>query len=228
MSKIKVYVRLRPPLPGEFDTPGCFNCTELEDVSGNWIRIKKEGEQIRYFARVWGPNSTQEEVFPTIGINTVNDVFEGYYGCVFVYGQTGTGKTFSLGCLTPGLEGIQPQCIRYIFEKIAKESHKYEVTVKQHYVQLYREFVQDLLDTTKDNLKIKMEESTGATIEKVTIRDINSYEEAVALIREGDNNRAVANTKMNSASSRSHACLVTEVFRKEKATGTVTLPADID
>ena len=222
MSKIKVYLRVRPSLPGEFDVPGCFNCVELEDVSGNWIKFKKEGEQIRYFARVWGPQSTQEEMFRTIGVNTVNDVFEGYYGCIFVYGQTGTGKTFTLGCLVPGLEGIQPQCIRFVFDKIAKESHKYDVTVKQHYVQLYRDNVQDLLDITKDDLKIRMDEQTGANVEKVTMRDINCYEDSIALIREGDGNRVVANTKMNSASSRSHACLITEVWRKDKATGNTT------
>ncbi|KAH9589322.1 Kinesin motor domain [Trypanosoma melophagium] len=136
MSKIKVHVR-------------------HEDVSGNWIRIKKEGERIRYFARVWGPKSTHEEMFRTIGINAVNDAFEGYHVCIFVYGQTGTGKTFTLGFLTPGVEGIQPRCVRFIFEKIAEEKETYEVTVKQHYVQLYRDSVQDLLDITKDNLKIR-------------------------------------------------------------------------
>ena len=222
MSNIKVYVRVRPPLLGEFDTPGCFNCTEMEDVSGNWIQIKKEGEEKRYFARVWGPQSGQEEPFRTIGINTVNDVFEGFYGCIFVYGQTGTGKTFTLGCLTPGLEGIQPRCLQYMFEKIQKESSRYEVKVQQQYVQLYRDFVQDLLDITKDNLKVRVDDQTGATIEKVTTRDIATYEDAVGLIREGDSNRAVANTKMNSASSRSHACLITEVTRIDKEKGTKT------
>ena len=123
MSKIKVYVRVRPPLPKEFDTPGCFNCTEMEDVSGNWIQIKKDGEPKRYFARVWGPQGTQDECFRTVGVNTVNDVFEGYYGCIFVYGQTGTGKTFTLGCQTPGLEGIQPRCLKMIFENILTQMH---------------------------------------------------------------------------------------------------------
>jgi hypothetical protein len=221
MSKIKVFVRVRPALPGEFDTPGCFNCTELEDVSGNWIQVKKDGEAKRYFSRVWGPQSTQDEVFRTVGVSTVSDVMEGYYGCIFVYGQTGTGKTFSLGCTTPGLEGIQPRCIQFLFEKIAKEKAKYEVTVKQQYVQLYRDNVQDLLDISKDNLMVRVDD-TGATIEGVTTREISSYAESMALIQEGDQSRAVANTKMNSASSRSHACLITEVYRKDKAAGTQT------
>jgi hypothetical protein len=223
MSKIKVYVRVRPPLPGEFDTPGCYNCVEMEDVSGNWIQIVKDGEPKRYFARCWGPNSTQEEVFRTVGVTTVNDVFEGYFGCIFVYGQTGTGKTFSLGCSTPGLEGVQPRCLQMIFEKAAKESAKYEVTVKNQYIQLYRANVQDLLNTANDNMKVRVEEGVGAIIEGCTTRDVTSYEEALALIKEGDNNRAVANTKMNSASSRSHACLITEITRKDRATGNTTL-----
>eukprot|EP00672_Neobodo_designis_P013739 CAMPEP_0174855794 /NCGR_PEP_ID=MMETSP1114-20130205/34222_1 /TAXON_ID=312471 /ORGANISM="Neobodo designis, Strain CCAP 1951/1" /LENGTH=1055 /DNA_ID=CAMNT_0016090561 /DNA_START=81 /DNA_END=3248 /DNA_ORIENTATION=+ len=222
MSKIKVYVRVRPALPGEFDAPGCYNCTELEDVSGNWIQIKKDGEPKRYFSRVWGPMSSQEEVFRTIGVSTVSDVMEGYYGCIFVYGQTGTGKTFSLGCTTPGLEGIQPRCIQFLFEKIAKESAKYEVVVKQQYVQLYRDSVQDLLEISKDNLVVRVDE-TGATIENVTTREVTSYKESIDLIAEGDGNRAVANTKMNSASSRSHACLITEVHRKNRETGESTM-----
>lgn len=222
MSKIKVYVRVRPPLPGEFDQPGCFNCTEMEDVSGNWIQVKKEGEPKRYFARVWGPGSSQDEMFRTIGINTVCDVLEGFYGCIFVYGQTGTGKTFTLGCLTPGLEGIQPQCLRFLFEKVQKESGKYEVLIQQQYVQLYRDAVQDLIDITKDNLKVRVDEANGAVIEKVTTRTVTTYEESIDMIREGDGNRVVANTKMNSASSRSHACCIVEVTRKERSTGKQT------
>jgi hypothetical protein len=199
MSKIKVYVRVRPALAGEFDVPGCFDCTELEDVSGNWINIKKDGEPKRYFSRVWGPQSSQEDVFRTIGVSTVSDVFEGYYGCIFVYGQTGTGKSFTLGCTTPGLEGIQPRCLQFAFEKIAKESAKYEVVMMQQYVQLYRDSVQDLLDISKDNMMVRVDEKDGATIEGCTTREVANYQEAIALINEGDSNRVVANTKIVAA-----------------------------
>ena len=112
-------VRSRPPSPSlvSLTLPGATIAFEMEDTSCNWIQVKKEGEPKRYFARCWGPLSTQEEIFRTVGVSTVNDVFEGYYGCIFVYGQTGTGKTFTLGCTVPGLEGIQPRCLQFLFEK---------------------------------------------------------------------------------------------------------------
>eukprot|EP00760_Papus_ankaliazontas_P006071 PhM_4_TR1287/c0_g1_i7/m.65131/K10396/KIF5; kinesin family member 5 len=221
MSKIKVFVRVRPPLPGEFDQPNVFNCVEMEDFSCNWIKIKKDGEAMRYFARCWGPSSTQDEVYRVVGVPTVNDVFDGYFGTVFVYGQTGTGKTFTLGCATPGLEGILPRAIQHMFEKRAKEADRYDVVVTMQYVQLYRDSVQDLLDITKDNLSLRVE-AQGAVIDQVTTRTIESYAQGLALVKEGDGNRAVANTKMNSASSRSHACLITNIRRMHKESGTVT------
>eukprot|EP00760_Papus_ankaliazontas_P006068 PhM_4_TR1287/c0_g1_i3/m.65139/K10396/KIF5; kinesin family member 5 len=221
MSKIKVFVRVRPPLPGEFDQPNVFNCVEMEDFSCNWIKIKKDGEAMRYFARCWGPSSTQDEVYRVVGVPTVNDVFDGYFGTVFVYGQTGTGKTFTLGCATPGLEGILPRAIQHMFEKRAKEADRYDVVVTMQYVQLYRDSVQDLLDITKDNLSLRVE-AQGAVIDQVTTRTIESYAQGLALVKEGDGNRAVANTKMNSASSRSHACLITNIRRTHKESGAVT------
>eukprot|EP00760_Papus_ankaliazontas_P006067 PhM_4_TR1287/c0_g1_i2/m.65145/K10396/KIF5; kinesin family member 5 len=198
-----------------------FNCVEMEDFSCNWIKIKKDGEAMRYFARCWGPSSTQDEVYRVVGVPTVNDVFDGYFGTVFVYGQTGTGKTFTLGCATPGLEGILPRAIQHMFEKRAKEADRYDVVVTMQYVQLYRDSVQDLLDITKDNLSLRVE-AQGAVIDQVTTRTIESYAQGLALVKEGDGNRAVANTKMNSASSRSHACLITNIRRTHKESGAVT------
>lgn len=223
MSKIKVYVRVRPEHPKEFASRGAFRCIETDPVSGNWITVKKDGEPKRHFARCWGPQSEQEEVFRTVGVNTVNDVFEGYEGCIFVYGQTGTGKTFTLGCQTPGLEGIQPRALKMIYERVNRDSAKFEFVIKHQYVQIYRESVRDLLDIEKDNLQIRVDEQEGAIIEGVTTEECRSYQDALSVIERGDKNRVVANHDLNSGSSRSHACLVTEIHRTDRASGVKTL-----
>jgi hypothetical protein len=87
MARIRCYTRTRPPLPGEFDVPGCYKCIEQEDHSGNWLEIVgKDGEQRRYFARCWGKDADQESIFRTVGVPSVNDCFEGFYSCIFCYG----------------------------------------------------------------------------------------------------------------------------------------------
>eukprot|EP00755_Sulcionema_specki_P019639 Sspe_Gene.12136::Locus_4130_Transcript_1_1_Confidence_1.000_Length_2847::g.12136::m.12136/K10396/KIF5; kinesin family member 5 len=215
MSNIKVCVRARPALPGEYEN-GKYDCLEMETGSEASIRIKKDGESKRFFSRVWGPDSTQEEIFKAVGVPSVLEVFEGFYATIFVYGQTGTGKTFTLGCTLPGLEGIQPRAIDMIFDKINAERHLYDAVVHAEYIQLYRDSVLDLLDLSRDKLGIKIDPKIGALVQGASRVEVTSAERLHALVQQGNSNRATANTKLNSSSSRSHACLIISLTRRSK------------
>eukprot|EP00659_Diplonema_papillatum_P001808 gene1808-2758_t len=209
MSNIRVCVRARPPLRDELG--GRHVAFELEAGSEASIRIKKDGEPKCFFSRVWGMDSTQEEIFEAVGRPSVNDVLEGFHATVFVYGQTGTGKTYTLGCTQHGKEGIQPRVIAYLFERVNDLRASVEIRVDVEFIQLYRESILDLLDTTRDKLSVKVDDRGDTVVQGNTTIRVSSAESFRNLVQQAERNRATANTKLNSSSSRSHSCLITTV-----------------
>eukprot|EP01062_Namystynia_karyoxenos_P005728 TRINITY_DN11978_c0_g1_i1.p1 TRINITY_DN11978_c0_g1~~TRINITY_DN11978_c0_g1_i1.p1 ORF type:complete len:981 (+),score=403.29 TRINITY_DN11978_c0_g1_i1:92-3034(+) len=218
-SNIKVYVRVRPALPGEIDPEkDTFNILELNTGSEASIRINRDGEAKRFFRRVWGPDAQQEEVWREVGAPSVASIFEGFDATIFVYGQTGSGKTYTLGCTTPGLEGLQPRAIDDVFRRLEYERKSHEGEVEAKYLQLYRENALDLLDVSHSRVNIRIDDKAGVVIEGCTSVTARNAQELHALVAKGDHNRVTANTKLNSSSSRSHACLILTVTRRPHGT----------
>ena len=202
-GNIRVCARVRPFLAGEGRDRAAL---DVQSGSESSIRILSDGEQKYHFTRVWGENSTQDEIFGAVGRPSVDDVLAGFHATIFVYGQTGTGKTHTLGNTTPGNEGIQPRAITYLFERAEQMQGK--VVVQAEYVQLYRERMLDLLDPTKERIELRADDVHGTAIEGNTCATVSSEEELKRLIHIGDTNRITANTQLNSSSSRSHSCLI--------------------
>eukprot|EP00756_Hemistasia_phaeocysticola_P000459 Hpha_TRINITY_DN10320_c0_g1::TRINITY_DN10320_c0_g1_i1::g.116094::m.116094/K10396/KIF5; kinesin family member 5 len=215
-ASVRVYVRARPALPGEIGL-GQTNCLELETGSEASIRVKKDGEPKRFFRRVWGPNTSQEDVWREVGLPSVSSVFEGYDATVLVYGQTGSGKTFTLSG-TPDQGGIQPRAIEDIFRRVKSESSTHCGEVEAKYVQLYRDHVLDLLDIARNRLNIRVDDKVGVTIEGCTSTICPDAKTLRDVVDRGNRNRATANTRLNSCSSRSHACLIVTVRRRPHGT----------
>jgi kinesin family protein 5 len=135
-------------------------------------------------------------------------VLEGYNGTVMAYGQTGTGKTFTLGKL--GEEDCSDRGIMVrAMEDILADIKPGEDTVTVSYLQLYMESVQDLLAPERDNIAITEDPRTGDVsvpgATQVQLQDQSSF---VRLLDVGEANRFAANTKLNTESSRSHAILL--------------------
>jgi kinesin family protein 5 len=135
-------------------------------------------------------------------------VLEGYNGTVMAYGQTGTGKTFTLGRL--GEEDCSDRGIMVrAMEDILADIKPGEDTVTVSYLQLYMESVQDLLAPERDNIAITEDPRTGDVsvpgATQVQLQDQSSF---VRLLDVGEANRFAANTKLNTESSRSHAILL--------------------
>ena len=127
-------------------------------------------------------------------------VIEGFNGTVFAYGQTGSGKTFTMqgpDIDNYEMQGIIPRMVRTIFNKIDNSSENIEFTVKVSMAEIYMERIKDLLDPRKVNLGIKTDKVKGIFINDITERYIGSEEEVYDIMRIGNENRAVASTKMN-------------------------------
>ncbi|KAG8659352.1 hypothetical protein MANES_02G032100v8 [Manihot esculenta] len=140
-------------------------------------------------------------------------VLGGYNGTVMAYGQTGTGKTYTLGRLgeeDTAARGIMVRAMEDIFAGVSQGTDSVSVS----YLQLYMETIQDLFDPTNDNISIVEDPKTGdVSLPGASLVDIRDQQSFVELLRLGEAHRFAANTKLNTESSRSHAILMVYVKR---------------
>uniref|UniRef100_H2ZQE9 Kinesin-like protein n=1 Tax=Ciona savignyi TaxID=51511 RepID=H2ZQE9_CIOSA len=165
------------------------------------------------FDRVFGPASTQEQVYVAGARPIVKDVLEGYNGTIFAYGQTSSGKTHTMeGVLHDDhLRGIIPRIIDDIFNHIYTMDENLEFHIKISYFEIYLDKIKDLLDVSKTNLSVHEDKNRVPYVKGCTERFVASPEEVMETIDEGKSNRHVAVTNMNEHSSRSHSIFLINV-----------------
>lgn len=158
-----------------------------------------------------------------VAASTVDDILAGYNGTIFAYGQTGAGKSWSM--MGPDLQmrgmegfdhslgGIIPRSTEDIFEKI-HQTEGSEFTVQVSYLEVYRETVKDLLDSTKTNLSVREGKDHSFYVEGLTEEYVTDAEEVLDALKRGDENRHVAATNMNAVSSRSHSVFMMKVNQR--------------
>ena len=150
-------------------------------------------------------------------------MLQGYNCTVFAYGQTGTGKTYTmsgdmsetLGLLSDAA-GIIPRALSSLFRKL--EADGAENSVKCSFIELYNEELRDLL-SSEDNAKLKMfdEQKKGHTatiVQGMEESHIKTAAEGIRLLQAGSHKRQVAATKCNDLSSRSHTVFAVTVYTK--------------
>jgi kinesin family protein 5 len=132
------------------------------------------------FDKVFDYNSTQTQVYAYAANSVVDDVIEGFNGTIFAYGQTASGKTHTMeGEITDVIverSGIIPRMVFQIFDSIAKCSEHMEFRIKVSMVELYMEKLRDLINTKKNDLKIRSDKKKGIFIENLTETYISSPE----------------------------------------------------
>ncbi|XP_045504963.1 kinesin-like protein Klp68D [Colias croceus] len=151
----------------------------------------------------------------------VASVLDGFNGCVFAYGQTGTGKTHTMEG-TPDDEGIIPRTFRHMWAHIENTASP-DVThlVSCSFVELYLEDVRDLLSKECKKLTIRGQELNGFYIPEMTSIVCKSAAEMVRVMRAGNRNRAAGRTDMNEHSSRSHAVFLVTVETAHRSTNRI-------
>lgn len=109
------------------------------------------------------------------------------------------------------MQGIIPRMVRTVFARIETAGEQMEFTVKISMIEIYMERVRDLLDPTKDNLKVHEEKGKGVYVGDVTETYVSEESEVYAIMRLGGKNRSIAATNMNAESSRSHSIFILTV-----------------
>ncbi|XP_037830166.1 kinesin-like protein KIF1A isoform X7 [Kryptolebias marmoratus] len=216
-ASVKVAVRVRP-----------FNSRETEkdskciiQMSGNTTTIinpkqAKDNKSFNFDYSYWSHTSpedvnyaSQVRVYKDIGEEMLLHAFEGYNVCIFAYGQTGAGKSYTMMGKqdVKDQQGIIPLLCEDLFTKIndnTNNSMSYSVEVS--YMEIYCERVRDLLNPkNKGNLRVREHPLMGPYVEDLSKLAVTSYNDIQDLMDSGNKARTVAATNMNETSSRSHA-----------------------
>ncbi|XP_070817573.1 kinesin-like protein KIF1A isoform X8 [Chaetodon trifascialis] len=216
-ASVKVAVRVRP-----------FNSREIGkeskciiQMSGNTTTIinpkqAKDNKSFNFDYSYWSHTSpedvnyaSQMRVYKDIGEEMLLHAFEGYNVCIFAYGQTGAGKSYTMMGKqdVKDQQGIIPLLCEDLFTKIndnTDNSMSYSVEVS--YMEIYCERVRDLLNPkNKGNLRVREHPLMGPYVEDLSKLAVTSYNDIQDLMDSGNKARTVAATNMNETSSRSHA-----------------------
>ena len=234
MSEENIYVavRVRPALDRERSNPQYYHSTAVSDTAQEIVLqevISVEdtpsaplnplviGNHGFAFDHVFDCSTHQEEVYEHCR-DVVSSILSGYNGSIIAYGQTGTGKSYTLGNL--GGEdtiscGIIPRCLQELFSAL---DDSYEVSVS--YLQIYNEVVSDLLAPGR-SLSLRSQKGGGVGVEGRSASVVRTVKEALALLSHGNSHRCTAQTKLNDVSSRSHAVFSLTVTRTDYHQATI-------
>ncbi|XP_040182356.1 kinesin-like protein KIF1B isoform X8 [Rana temporaria] len=226
-ASVKVAVRVRPFNSRELGKDSkCI--IQMQGNSTSIINPKNPKEPAKSFSfdySYWSHTSpedpsfaSQNRVYNDIGKEMLEHAFEGYNVCIFAYGQTGAGKSYTMmGKQEETQAGIIPQLCEDLFEKI-NDNNDDEVSfsVEVSYMEIYCERVRDLLNPkNKGNLRVREHPLLGPYVEDLSKLAVTSYTDIADLMDAGNKARTVAATNMNETSSRSHA-VFTIVFTQKK------------
>ncbi|KAK4437724.1 Kinesin-like protein KIN-7D, mitochondrial [Sesamum alatum] len=153
------------------------------------------------FDRVFGPNTITEEVYEVAARPVVKAAMEGINGTVFAYGVTSSGKTHTMHG-DQNTPGIIPLAIKDVFSMI-QDTPGREFLLRVSYLEIYNEVINDLLDPTGQNLRVR-EDAQGTYVEGIKEEVVLSPGHALSFIAAGEEHRHVGSNNFNLFSSRSH------------------------
>ncbi|OUM58461.1 hypothetical protein PIROE2DRAFT_66605 [Piromyces sp. E2] len=147
----------------------------------------------------------------------VDSVLEGYNGTIFAYGQTGTGKTFSMvgDREKKELRGIIPNAFDHIFSYIGRGGPDKKYLVRVSYLEIYNETIKDLLKPKSGKLEIKESTEIGLYVKDLSNFVVKDVQEMDRLMTVGNKNRSTGETQMNAHSSRSHSIFTITIEASE-------------
>ncbi|CAL9238231.1 unnamed protein product [Arabidopsis halleri] len=203
MEKICVAVRVRPPAPELSPENG----SSLWKVEDNRISLHKSIDTpittASYaFDHVFDESSTNASVYELLTKDIIHAAVEGFNGTAFAYGQTSSGKTFTMtGSETD--PGIIRRSVRDVFERIHMISDR-EFLIRVSYMEIYNEEINDLLAVENQRLQIHEHLERGVFVAGLKEEIVSDAEQILKLIDSGEVNRHFGETNMNVHSSRSH------------------------
>lgn len=186
---------------------------DLNSAAGSSELVKDDSKSFTFDHSYWSHRkedhnyASQEQVYRDIGAEMLEHAIQGYNVCIFAYGQTGAGKSYTM-MGTKEEVGIIPRMCNDLFQHLQalNVDKNFDYTVEVSYLEIYFERVRDLLNPqNKKPLKVREHNVFGPYVEDLTKLVVTSYKDIKDLIDLGNKSRTTAATRMNETSSRSHA-----------------------
>ncbi|PIN04884.1 Kinesin-like protein [Handroanthus impetiginosus] len=197
-DSISVTIRFRPLSEREYERGD-----EIAWYSDGDKIVRNEYNPMTAYAfdRVFGPDTVTEEVYEVAARPVVKAAMEGINGTVFAYGVTSSGKTHTMHG-DQHSPGIIPLAIKDVFS-IIQDTPGREFLLRVSYLEIYNEVINDLLDPTGQNLRVR-EDAQGTYVEGIKEEVVLSPGHALSFIAAGEEHRHVGSNNFNLFSSRSH------------------------
>ncbi|PIA59170.1 hypothetical protein AQUCO_00400201v1 [Aquilegia coerulea] len=235
---VQVLLRCRPFSDDELrsNAPQVVTCNDYQrEVAVSQNIAGKQIDRVFTFDKVFGPSAQQRDLYDQAVVPIVNEVLEGFNCTIFAYGQTGTGKTYTMegeckksksgskGQLPPEA-GVIPRAVKQIFDTL--ESQNAEYSVKVTFIELYNEEITDLLapeelskvsseEKQKKQLLLMEDGKGGVLVRGIEEEIVTSASEIFTLLERGSSKRRTAETLLNKQSSRSHSLFSITIHIKE-------------
>ncbi|KAF7831314.1 kinesin-like protein KIN-12F isoform X1 [Senna tora] len=207
---IDVVVRIRPS-----NSRGVEGDRIIRKISPDTLCV---GDRQFTFDSIFDSNSSQEDIFQSVGVPLVKNALAGYNTSLLSYGQSGSGKTYSMWGPPSAMfehpspsshQGIVPRIFHMLFSELEREQSvpeekQFNYQCRCSFLEIYNEQIGDLLDPSQRNLEMKDDSKNALYVENLTEEYVTSYEDVTQILIKGLSSRKVGATSLNSKSSRSH------------------------
>ncbi|KDD73431.1 kinesin, partial [Helicosporidium sp. ATCC 50920] len=213
-ANVVVAVRFRPLSNRERDRGD----VEVWECQGNEVGILDDaaGMQVKFaYDYVFDGSTSNSDVYRAVASPIVSGAMEGLSGTVFAYGVTSSGKTHTMmGDET--VPGVVPHAMAEVFAAVARHAGEKEYSLKVSMMEIYNEVLNDLLDPSRSNLKLREDPKRGGVLaEGILEEPLTNVHQALAVIARGNENRKTSATAFNEGSSRSHTIIRLQIEARQ-------------
>ncbi|CAG8466905.1 5071_t:CDS:2 [Racocetra persica] len=229
-TSVQVALRIKPLINDDLNPLPRFQRQVIttNPAIPNSIVVQGEKKQVFSYDYVFGPESTQEEVYTNAIVKLVENFLDGYNVTILAYGQTSSGKTHTMGTadnssISPDSKGIIPRAMETLFSSMNSLNCKNQkFSIKVSFIEIYNEDLIDLLGEgdMESRSQVTIREDSKGNILWNGLQEIkvNGVDDVMSHLARGSMNRQVGATEMNSQSSRSHA-IFSVIMAQQKFVG---------
>ncbi|XP_054435364.1 kinesin-like protein KIFC3 isoform X3 [Pteronotus mesoamericanus] len=221
IRNIRVIARVRPITKEDGEGPEATNAVTFDPDDDSIIHLLHKGKPVSFeLDKVFSPRASQQDVFQEVQA-LITSCIDGYNVCIFAYGQTGAGKTYTMEG-TPENPGINQRALQLLFTEVQEKASDWEYTITVSAAEIYNEALRDLLgQEPQEKLEIRLcpDGSGQLYVPGLTEFQVQSVEDINKVFEFGHTNRTTEFTNLNEHSSRSHALLIVTVRGVDCSTG---------
>ncbi|XP_040838565.1 kinesin-like protein KIFC3 isoform X1 [Ochotona curzoniae] len=220
-GNIRVIARVRPVTKEDGEGPEATNAVTFDPDDDSIIHLLHKGKPVSFeLDKVFSPWASQQDVFQEVQA-LITSCIDGFNVCIFAYGQTGAGKTYTMEG-TPDNPGINQRALQLLFSEVQEKASDWEYNITVSAAEIYNEVLRDLLGKEpQEKLEIRLcpDGSGQLYVPGLTEFQVQSVDDINKVFEFGHTNRTTEFTNLNEHSSRSHALLIVTVRGMDCSTG---------